>query len=97
MDAPYRLKSAPPVQATAEVCPNAEPSAPGQSVSAWVREKFDFTPSPRQAEVLDCDAKYLILCCNRQWGKTTTIAIKSLHRALHTPGDRKSTRLNSSH
>lgn len=85
MDAPYRLKSAPPVQATAEVCPNVDESAPAQSISAWARQKFDFTPSPRQAEVLDCDAKYLILCCNRQWGKTTTIAIKSLYRALHTP------------
>ena len=41
-----------------------------------------FTPSAKQAEVLDIDAKYLILCCNRQWGKTTTIAIKALHRAL---------------
>lgn len=86
MHGPYRLKSAPPVQATAEVCPNAGESAQPQSTSAWARETFGFQPSPRQAELLDLDAKYLILCCNRQWGKTTIIALKSLRHALTTPG-----------
>jgi hypothetical protein len=47
---------------------------------------LNFKPNPKQAEVLDAEDKYLILCCNRQWGKTTTIAIKALHRAITMPG-----------
>ena len=35
--------------------------------------------------MLNSDAKYLILCCNRQWGKTTTMAAKALYAALQTP------------
>jgi hypothetical protein len=62
---------------TAAVCPNVP------AVSEWAREKLNFQPSPKQAEVLDGNARYLLLCCNRQWGKTTTIAIKALHHAVH--------------
>ena len=46
---------------------------------------LNFVPSAKQAEVLDSEARYLILCCNRQWGKTTTIALKALHHALTIP------------
>jgi hypothetical protein len=62
--------------ATAGVCPDP---------AAWAKAKLNFQPNAKQAEVLNTDAKYLILCCNRQWGKTTTIAIKALHHALHHP------------
>ena len=62
---------------TAEVCP--------KTAAKWAKETLNFQPNAKQAEVLDTDAKYLALCCNRQWGKTTTIAIKSLHRALTRP------------
>ncbi len=60
---------------------NPEPT----KTSEWAKIRLDFHPSPKQAEVLDSAAKYLMLCCNRQWGKTTTIAIKALHEALKTP------------
>ena len=63
---------------TPEVSPKAEPL----TTSEWAKKLLSFIPSAKQAEILDIDAKYMILCCNRQWGKTTTIAIKSLHRAL---------------
>lgn len=53
--------------------------------SQWAHSQLQFTPNPKQAEVLDSSARFLILCCNRQWGKTTTIAIKALHHALHHP------------
>jgi hypothetical protein len=75
------------IRAAAPLCPEigqpgeAEQADP-QTVSAWAEKMFNFKPSVKQAEVLDIDAKYMILCCNRQWGKTTTIALKSLHRAL---------------
>lgn len=67
-------------------------AAPGDAVHAepvstseWARTQLGFEPSARQAEVLDAGAKYLMLCCNRQWGKTTTIAVKVLHHALRVP------------
>jgi hypothetical protein len=62
---------------TAEVC--------SKSTADWARQTLNFQPNPKQAEVLDTQAKYLVLCCNRQWGKSTTIAVKSLHRALSKP------------
>jgi hypothetical protein len=76
---------------TEYVCPNAaetpETPAPDPTckVSQWAETALAFQPSTTQKEVLDNDGKYLILCCNRQWGKTTTIAIKALHRAIHQP------------
>lgn len=69
--------------AKSPVCPAAE--VPATKVSEWAGTALKFEPSAKQAEVLDADAKYLMLCCNRQWGKTTTIAIKALHRALSRP------------
>src|SRR6185436_5077991 len=66
---------------TAEPCPKTEPIATSQ----WAKTALQFHPEPKQCEVLDSTSKYLILCCNRQWGKTTTIAIKALHHALQTP------------
>jgi hypothetical protein len=35
--------------------------------------------------VLDANTRRLILCCNRQWGKSTVIALKALHHALEHP------------
>ena len=42
-------------------------------------------PDPWQAEVLRSEDKRLLLNCSRQSGKSTTTAIKGLHRALYTP------------
>ena len=60
-------------------------SAIPEQVSKWAEERLGFIPSPKQRDVLDAGSKYMILCCNRQWGKTTVIAIKALHRALTKP------------
>jgi hypothetical protein len=79
---------------TAEVCPDSGPSAADVlppaapapvAASRWAAERLGFLPSARQAEVLDSAARYLLLCCNRQWGKSTTIAVKALHFAVHSP------------
>jgi len=67
-----------------EVCPDTGSHA-DLSVSEWAESALGFTPSAKQKEVLDSDARHLILCCNRQWGKTTTIAVKALHRAVTMP------------
>src|SRR5215210_9020523 len=66
-----------------ELCPEA--ASPAMKTSEWAQKMLNFTPDPKQAEVLDIEARYLILCCNRQWGKTTTIALKALHWALTIP------------
>ena len=58
---------------------------PGDVV-AFARERLGFEPEERQAEVLRCEAKRLILNCSRQWGKSTLAAVKAVHRALERPG-----------
>lgn len=72
-----------PIHAQSDPVPS--PSAP-KNIIDWSTAQLGFTPTPKQAEVLNSSAKYLILCCNRQWGKTTTIAAKALFAALQTPG-----------
>jgi hypothetical protein len=44
-------------------------------------ERLGFTPDWRQMEVLRSEAKRGILNCTRQWGKSTTAAVKAVHRA----------------
>jgi hypothetical protein len=46
---------------------------------------IDFPIDPVQASILDSSARDLILCCTRQWGKSTICAIKALHFALQNP------------
>jgi hypothetical protein len=63
------------------------PAAPTQNdPTFWVRSRFDFTPDPIQQQILDAPAARLILCCTRQWGKSTITALKALHYAIHHPG-----------
>ncbi len=43
-------------------------------------------PDPWQERFLRSGAKRVLLNCSRQAGKSTTTAIKSLHKAVHEPG-----------
>jgi phage FluMu gp28-like protein len=43
-------------------------------------------PDPWQAKVLRSPARQQILCCSRQSGKSTTVAILALHEAVYVPG-----------
>ncbi|MBI5280168.1 MAG: hypothetical protein HY858_00695 [Candidatus Solibacter usitatus] len=63
------------------------PSAPvpGGDPVLWATEKLHFTPDPLQAEILSAPEPNLILCCTRQFGKSTITAIKALHHALSRP------------
>lgn len=54
--------------------------------SEWAAQALRFEASPIQKQVLDQASNRLLLCCNRQWGKSTIIAIKALHHALRQPG-----------
>jgi hypothetical protein len=64
---------------TPDVCPNAETPA------EWAARALHFTPSKLQAEILNYQGDRLILCCARQWGKSTIVAIKALYEAVHNP------------
>ncbi len=75
---------APKCQTSPEIVPEPQPANP--DILAWAAEHLDFSPDPRQAEVLTSGTNRLILCCTRQWGKSTITAIKALHLALTRPG-----------
>jgi hypothetical protein len=51
----------------------------------WAREVLGFEPDPKQQEVLAADTRRGILNCTRQWGKSTTCAIKAVHYAQFNP------------
>jgi hypothetical protein len=51
----------------------------------FAREYFQFQPDDHQARILVCDAKRVILNCSRQWGKSTVVAAKAVHRAVQIP------------
>jgi hypothetical protein len=55
-------------------------------VDKWVETYLGLTPDPIQAGLLNSPAHRLILCCTRQWGKSTIIAAKALHMAASNPG-----------
>jgi hypothetical protein len=40
-------------------------------------------PDPVQAKLLTTTARKVLLCCTRQWGKSTTAALIALHEALY--------------
>jgi Terminase large subunit, T4likevirus-type, N-terminal len=64
----------------------ATPEVSLQLPSEWARTTLRFTPDEIQTQVLDADADRLLLCCSRQWGKSTVAAAKALHVALTNPG-----------
>jgi hypothetical protein len=53
----------------------------GLSASEFARTKLGFEASAAQAAVLDSCARRGILNCSRQWGKSTVLAAKAVHRA----------------
>ncbi|QOY85106.1 terminase large subunit domain-containing protein [Paludibaculum fermentans] len=59
---------------------------PPASLTQWATESLGFQPFPAQAEILDCRDSHVMLCCSRQFGKTTLTALKVAHHALTTPG-----------
>lgn len=66
--------------------PAPAPGSPAPAPSLWARDALGFQPDPRQAEILDCPSPRVLLCCSRQWGKSTVTAIRALHHAWFHPG-----------
>ncbi len=52
---------------------------------AFAREKLGFHPEPQQLSIFAAYTHRGILCCNRQFGKSTTIAALAVHRAACVP------------
>ena len=52
----------------------------------WAREVLQFYPDAMQAKALAPDLSRGLVNCTRQYGKTTIIALKAVHRAVFWPG-----------
>src|ERR1700694_3227076 len=52
---------------------------------SFARERLDFQPDARQAEMLGRRSPRTLLNCTRQWGKSTITAAKAVHRAYFGP------------
>ena len=53
--------------------------------ASFARECLDFPVDAQQKQVLQIGPTRGILNCSRQWGKSTTMAIKAVHRAYFVP------------
>ncbi|HBY62172.1 MAG TPA: hypothetical protein DEH78_20320 [Solibacterales bacterium] len=53
-------------------------------VVGFARERLGFEPDRLQEDVLR-GGKRVMLCCSRQWGKSTVTAVKALHQAYFDP------------
>jgi hypothetical protein len=61
-------------------------SPPTPDPVLWAQNRFHWQPDPIQAEILRTSAHRPMLCCTRQWGKSTVTAVKALHHAWYHPG-----------
>jgi hypothetical protein len=52
----------------------------------YARRVLGFQADARQAEVIEARAPRLMLCCSRQWGKSTTAAALVAHRVVREAG-----------
>lgn len=53
---------------------------------AFVIEQLGFIPDTHQAKIFDPSIKRGLLCCTRQFGKSTSLAALAVHRAVTDPG-----------
>ena len=61
------------------------PPAPPPEIVDWVQDSLSFFPDDAQVRVLHSQAPRGILCCTRQWGKSTVSALKALYRLVLHP------------
>lgn len=64
-----------PAIPTPDVCPTSE----------WIERHANWQPDKLQSKVLDTAKDRVLLCCTRQWGKSTVAAAKALHIAKTKP------------
>jgi hypothetical protein len=56
------------------------------NAALWAEQVLGFIPDAKQRQVLESAAPRGILNCTRQWGKSTTCALKAVHYAHFNPG-----------
>src|SRR5436189_4504779 len=78
----FRYKNRAPQRTTTIV---AAGSVFENDAAAWAREHLNFLPDCKQQQVLATNTRRGILNCTRQWGKSTTCAIKAVHYAHFHP------------
>ncbi len=64
-----------------ESLPVPQPS----SAVEWARHALGFIADTQQSIVLDSIHRRVLVNCCRQWGKSTTAAVRALHHAVHNP------------
>jgi hypothetical protein len=74
----------PPNPTPARALKQAPPD--GMPVATWAAQALGFQADPIQTEILNTHSPRLILCCTRQWGKSSVAAVKALHLAAAKPG-----------
>jgi len=67
------------------VLPDAPAPGPASDDILDFARSVGLDPDPAQSAVLLSRARRGILNCSRQWGKSTTAAVLSVHRCLHSP------------
>ncbi len=65
--------------------PPSHPTLEAFEYLTFARDRLGFHPDPVQARVLDPTVRRGILNCCRQWGKSTTVAVRAVQRAYHHP------------
>ncbi len=55
------------------------------SPSDWAQQNFGLTLDPAQRQILESPSHRIIVNCSRQWGKSTTAALRALLFALNHP------------
>ena len=60
--------------------------AHGLDPAAFAEDRLGFRPDPWQSQVLRSRARWILLNCCRQSGKSTTTALVALHTAIYDPG-----------
>ncbi len=63
-----------------------QPVVPLTGALAFVRSQLGFHPDEHQAKIFDPSIRRGLLCCTRQFGKSTSIAALAVHRAFTNPG-----------
>ncbi|HEY4364658.1 MAG TPA: terminase family protein [Bryobacteraceae bacterium] len=61
----------------------AAPQVP--DLVSFARERLGFWPDSRQEGLLRSKASRGMVCCSRQWGKSTVAAVMAVHRAFFYP------------
>ena len=52
----------------------------------WVEERLGISPDPKQKDILRSRSKRMLLCCSRQWGKTTVCSWVGADGGIFHPG-----------